>query len=259
MKFTASSLSFTGPHINKMAQLPPDFGIEIFYEWGSHDYWDQMLALAMPGREGGFSIHSPFCHMDVASAGDEEKLFDQLRVPFDLYHKYDGEFYVVHSSGRLDFPPDPAREADYRRRALDRLVRFDDICRREGVQMVVENLGFSNVERTLFNQQQFLELFEEAPQLRCLLDTGHAILADYDIYEVQKALKGRLMAYHLHDNDATGDQHLRLGRGAVDWELFAEGLRNFTPDACVVLEYNVGEPADYIEDRAQLRRLTGLY
>lgn len=258
MRVAVSSLSFTGPRINKMAQLPADFGIEIFYEWGSQHYWENLLEQIMPGRTGRFSIHSPFGHMDVSTATDEAKLFDQLRTPFDLYHKYNGECYVVHSCGHLDFPPDPVREEECRKQALDRLVRFDDICRREGVQMVVENLGFNNVERVLFNQQQFLDLFAQAPQLRCLLDTGHAVLADYDIYEIQNTLKDRLVAYHLHDNDGTADQHLRLGQGVIDWERFAQGFCSFTPDACVVMEYNAGEAPDYIQDREQLSRLIGL-
>ena len=43
MDFTVSALSFVGPKMKWMAQLPKDMGIEIFWEYGSEDYWKQML------------------------------------------------------------------------------------------------------------------------------------------------------------------------------------------------------------------------
>ena len=39
MDFTVSALSFVGPKMKWMAQLPKDMGIEIFWEYGSEDYW----------------------------------------------------------------------------------------------------------------------------------------------------------------------------------------------------------------------------
>lgn len=42
MDFTVSALSFVGPKMKWMAQLPKDMGIEIFWEYGSEDYWKQM-------------------------------------------------------------------------------------------------------------------------------------------------------------------------------------------------------------------------
>jgi sugar phosphate isomerase/epimerase len=152
VKFSASSLSFTGPSVNQMRRLSKEIGIEIFWEWGSKRYWEHMLDAAMPGRSGGFSIHSPFCHMDVSHPCDDKKLFDELMQPFDLYHKYHADFYVVHANGRMDdFEPDPGIEDDRRKLAMDRLAHFDALCSREGVQMAVENLGFNNGERCLFS------------------------------------------------------------------------------------------------------------
>ena len=35
MKFSVSSLSFSGGKIKFMSDLPKNLGVEIFYEWGS--------------------------------------------------------------------------------------------------------------------------------------------------------------------------------------------------------------------------------
>lgn len=255
MRFSASSMGFPGPEINNMALLPKDFGIEIFYEWGSADYWNDALDLIMRERTGGFSIHSPFNNVDICMPCDEEKLFHVLRTPFDLYHKYSGEFYVVHTNGYLPADADKQFEDDCRKRAEDRLARFHEICVSEGVRMVVENLGFRRGKKHLYNHQQFLELFQALPEIWCLIDTGHTLLGDFDIYDIQKTLKNRLVAYHVHDNDKMLDQHLRIGAGCLDWNRFAQGYKEFTPDAAIVMEYNLAAIKEYQEDKDRLLAL----
>lgn len=248
MKFTISSLGFMGPAITNMSGLPRDIGIEIFYEWGSSDYWEDSLRLIMKDREGEFSIHSPFVYADIALSSDENRLFEVLREPFDLYQRYDGTFYVVHTNGPLDHPMDIKKREELRKRVMDRLFRFEKICAREGIQMVVENLGFGRGIPTLFNQHEFVNIFKQMPHLKCLIDTGHAVLADFDIYEVQKSLKSSIIAYHIHDNDGEQDQHLRVGAGCIDWDKFACGFCDFTPLSTIVLEYNQARVTDYIGD-----------
>jgi sugar phosphate isomerase/epimerase len=72
---------------------------------------------------------------------------------------------------------------------------------------------------------------------------------------LQKQLNARLIAYHIHDNDGLCDQHKRICTGTIDWDRFAEGVRTFTPNACMVMEYNAGRPEDYTEDSNIMKRL----
>lgn len=256
MKFAVSSLSFVGPAITRMDKLPPEIGIEIFYEWGSPDYWEESLRLIMNNRAGRFSIHSPFVYTDISlSHDDETRMFEVLRRPFDLYQRHNGEFYVVHTNGPIEHPQDIRKEQDMRKRVIDRLFRFEEICAREGIQMVVENLGFDRKKRILFNQQEFLAIFEQIPHLKCLIDTGHAVLADFNICEVQDRLKDRIIAYHVHDNNGEKDEHLRIDAGRINWEKFAEGFSKFTPNATMVFEYNSAEVSDYLEDMERLKSM----
>jgi sugar phosphate isomerase/epimerase len=256
MKFAVSSLSFMGPGITDMANLPPQVGVEIFYEWGSSDYWESSLKLIMDGREGSFSIHSPFVYVDVSSPLKAEDIFAVLQEPFDLYHRYNGEFYVIHPNGVVA-TEDTQEAEEMRKRSLDRLFRFDEICTKHGVQMVVENVAFTRGKRTLFNQEQFLAIFEQLPHLKCLIDTGHAALGDFNILEVQARLKDRILGYHVHDNNGQMDQHLRIGKGIINWNEFAEGFRTYTPNSTLVFEYNNALVADYAEDMEELtKRIT---
>ena len=88
MKFSVSSLSFSGGKIKFMSDLPKNLGVEIFYEWGSENYWNGILPEIIEGRSGGFSIHGPMMFDDFSQPCDEDILFSHMRAPFELYHRY---------------------------------------------------------------------------------------------------------------------------------------------------------------------------
>ena len=60
MNISVSSLGFCGHPIYNMKKLPPELGIEIFYEWGSEAYWECALTEIMRGPLSGVR------HGDVA-------------------------------------------------------------------------------------------------------------------------------------------------------------------------------------------------
>ena len=258
MNISVSSLGFCGHPIYSMRKLPPELGIEIFYEWGSETYWELALTEIMRERTGKFSIHAPYqgSITEMSLTDREDELFEYLRQPFRLYHKFGGEGYVVHINAPYAESPNPEEKAERLKRVEDRLACLNDICEREGVAMLVENLAFGHGQKTLCDQQDFLRLFENNPALNCIVDTGHAVLGGIDIYAVQKALGDRLKAYHLHDNDGLEDLHRRVGTGVIDWKRFSEGARLFTPNAQFIMEYvapAVSEPGDYAEDADRIR------
>ncbi len=260
MNISVSSLSFCGHPIYTMRKLPPELGIEIFYEWGSETYWELALKEIMAGRTGKFSIHAPYQGdiTDMSRTTSERALFDYLRQPFRLYHKFGGEGYVVHMNAPYAAEPSPEEKAETLKRVEERLARFNDICRAEGVTMLVENLAFGHGLKTLCDQREFLSLFVNNPDLFCIVDTGHAVLGGIDVYAVQEALGSRLRAYHLHDNDGREDLHLRVGAGVIDWKRFGEGAKRFTPNAQFIMEYgaaSVSGMEDYARDADAIRAM----
>ena len=246
MRFSVSSLSFTGGKIKKMRELPPHFEIEIFYEWGSPDYWDGVLPGLLESRSGGFSIHSPMMFDDLSAPCGEQELFEHMKAPFRLYQKFRAEFYVVHTNGgSAGLGRSLDEREELRKRAAERLWKLQEICEKEGVRMAVEN-----VPGGLFSGKEFLELFRSQPGLCCLIDTGHALLSGMNVAEIQQELGHRIIAYHIHDNDGKKDMHLPAGRGIFGWKQFLAGVRKATPDAELVLEYEgVTDPRVYAEDQ----------
>ena len=125
---------------------------------------------------------------------------------------------------------------------MDRLAKFNEICKAEGIRLAAENLCSGNPP--LFNEEQFLEIFRRIPDLNCCIDVGHALATGMDITRLQKTLGSRICAYHLHNNDGTRDAHNRLREGCMGWNQFAENAKLYTPDATGIIEY-------LIEDRAE--------
>lgn len=254
MKYSVSSLSYVGPRMKWMNKLPEDFGIEIFWDYGDEEYYNGILAELMSERSGAFSIHGP---MGVSFADEcaDDKLYAHLVRPFGLYHRFDSKFYVLHTHTNLALSSNPTEDEIRRKRdvSIARINRFDEICRSEGVQLVIENIGKRADGETMFDEAAFLALFRQNEDLHCLLDLGHATIGDYDISNVQRALNSRLIAYHVHDNHGKTDDHIRMGKGVIDWNAWKEGCRTYTPEAEIVFEYDcVPDEAAYIEDKAAI-------
>lgn len=256
MEFSVSSLSYPAARFGRMARLDREWGIEIFWEWGNEDWYKHMVPRLMEGRTGKFSIHGPMTVANFTDDLPEEKIFEEMKKPFDLYHRCGGSFYVLHTHGGSCVAPDAteAELAEKRAIATERIARFHEICRAEGVELMIENIGKTAAGKTVFDETAFLELFRQLPELKCLLDVGHAVLGDYDIGRVQKTLGHQLAAYHIHDNRGTTDDHLRIREGIIDWNAWKTHFHQYTPGAEVVLEYNdLADEAGYRQDVDWLR------
>lgn len=254
MKYSISTCSFYKYRVRRLLNMDPGLGVEIFCEFGNDDMWTELMTELRSRGEVPFSIHAPFAFVDIAAEENETKLFEMLKRPFDLYHKFDGEFYVVHTYGDKAAAGLGGSAADCRSRAAERFCKLQDICMAEGVTLGAENLCSGAVP--LFDEQQYLQLFDAVPNMSAVIDVGHAIVSGMDVSNLQRQLNKRICAYHLHDNDGKRDSHVRLGQGVFDWQHFAADCAEFTPKAVGVLEYmDVIDPAAYEEDRGYMERL----
>ena len=242
MNYSVSTCSFVKLKVKRLLTLPEDIGVEIMCEYGSTDYWNEFLTRFQATHSGRISVHSPFAFYDFAAPGDDQELFEHFKKYFDLYHKFDGEFYVLHAFNNIDREEGEKRAGEYRTRTIERIAKFDEICAAEGVKLAVENT-FGN-PYNLFTQDQWLDMFAQLPKLHSLIDVGHALVSGMDVAQLQKTLGSRIVGYHLHNNDGTRDAHNRLREGCMDWNQFAENAKLYTPDATGIIEY-------LIEDRAE--------
>ena len=244
MDIIISHLPYIGYDIYNMAEVPKQYGMEIFAEYGDDFYWECQLKKIMTGRLGKLSVHGPFNEINLAS---EECDFEEVKKSycrtFDLVNRYHAVHCVLHPHGRI---PDYVgfNLADGHKRALERTLELDEMARKRDIELLVENMPFTD---QLMDQEAFLKTFEPQKHLRFLIDTGHAILNKWNMTEVLGTLKDRIRAYHVHDNFGDGDTHLKVGEGPTDWTKFFEDYKKYSPEARLVLEYARGPVSEIVK------------
>lgn len=116
------------------------------------------------------------------------------------------------------------------------IKQLGDIAEQKGIMLLVENVGFH--DKMLFDEREFVQLFEEIPAIQALLDVGHATINNWDIANVIEALGTRLSALHLHDNDGENDLHLPIGAGVTRWNEIWQAVAEQTHSLRLILEYD---------------------
>lgn len=236
MKLAVSNLNFLGVDTPLLAEIPPDTGLEFFVEFGDDYLWESWGNRLLEGRAGGFSVHGPYQNLDLADPCLGERSMERsFRRAFSIARRFGARYLVLH--------PNAPYQGEDRMRPEAKEASFRHICmisrwaKEYGVPLCVENMGYGNPQEQLFDMKEYLEILERAQDVYSLIDVGKLHLAGWDLEMLTKALGNRVMAYHLHDNNGRDDQHLQIGAGSFDWDLFRRIYRARTPDALGVLEY----------------------
>ena len=244
MAIYISNLAFQGLSCGIMQRIPENIGIEIFCEIGNDYYWEHLLPLLLENRRVPLSLHGPFQRLDLS---DPDASFQSMKEAylwaFELGQKFGAKDCVCHPyAGHR--PQNDTQEAVEvaKSTCLERILKLNELSEQYDIQLLVENMP----ERDgLLNETSFIDLFEPYPELRFLIDTGHAHIQKWDMNYAFEKIGGRILGYHLNDNKGDRDSHLKIGEGSFDWDSFFEGYKKYTPTANLVLEYNEG-PLDSI-------------
>lgn len=231
MKFEVSDLLFPAFTKDAMKNLDKQYGIEFFYEFGKDYYWNQQLE---DWGERAFSIHAPCVALNLADK--EQKIYEQvMEQTFAYAQKCKADFVVVHTNEAIAGDKEQLREL-----VISRLRHVITLGESYGVKVLIENVGLRTKNNVLFDLPEYIALFDIFPQAGALLDTGHAHVNGWDIPAVVQALGERLTACHVHDNDGSGDAHLPVGQGDIDWKAYFGAVKKYAPQATQVFEYCCG-------------------
>ena len=231
MRFEISDLLFPGFTKAELEKLDEQYGIEFFYEFGKDYYWNKMVA---DWGKRSLSIHAPCVALNLADV--KQKNYDRVIEKTLIYaKKCHADFVVVHTNELLD-----GDKHIIQTRVIRRLRKVINLAESYGVKILIENVGLRTKGNVLFDLPEYMALFDIFPQAGALLDTGHAHVNGWDIAAVVMALGKRLKACHIHDNDGSGDAHLPVGEGTIDWKAYFTAVKKFAPQATQVLEYSCG-------------------
>ena len=212
MQFEVSDLLFPGFTKDAIKRLDKQYGIEFFYEFGKDYYWKQQVE---EWGERALSIHAPCVALNLADS-KQKNYARVIEKTFAYAQKCKADFVVVHTNEAIEGDKELLQA-----RVIRRLRQVMNLGKRYGVKVLIENVGLRTKNNVLF-------------------DTGHAHVNGWDIPAVVKALGERLAACHVHDNDGSGDAHLPVGQGDIDWKAYFGAVKKYAPQATQVFEYCCG-------------------
>ncbi len=159
------------------------------------------------------SLHAPFMEQDIGSAREsqQQQTYQRLLHTLDVAKKLGSKRIVVHP-GYGDMPDD-GDFINWLKRAGSSLK---SLCRRAcelGLQIAFENIYDTAPDR--------LGMLLETVDSECAgicFDTGHYnLFSNMPMQTWLDHLGKHILVCHIHDNDKSGDQHLAIGDGCLDY------------------------------------------
>ena len=97
-------------------------------------------------------------------------------------------------------------------------------------------LVFENFKAPFDSVLTYTQLLQEVPGLKIHLDFGHTNLGRDDGVTFCTHLGTHIKHVHFSDNRSTGDHHMPLGVGSVDWKNAVSALKSIGYDGTITLE-----------------------
>jgi sugar phosphate isomerase/epimerase len=174
-------------------------------------------------------------YLPIASAFKEvrREALEAHKRGLDCFADAGIELVNVHPDNRV-----PLHSRDQMRaRNADAIAELSALAAARDIRLMVENIdrGFARVE-------DFIEIFERAPEVGFHLDVAHANLRlglgeSNQTAALLEAFGDRLAHVHVSDNrGGDADLHLPLGAGTIDWRGMVGLLKRSGYDGTVTLE-----------------------
>ena len=201
----------------------------------------------------------------LPSGPDSEErrhFLDCWRRAFDVYQEFGARSIVLHTHHMQNIPE--ADKDTLRGYATEAIQAVANMAVERKINLTVENVGVRTKSGVLFDQDQYLALFEQLPaEVGSLIDIGHAFINHWDVPHVLRTLGTRIHSFHLHNNNGSADSHRPMFEPGNYYtaEEMCELLlltNRTAPNAEWILEYAPGEHISKELIMGDLRTLAAL-
>ena len=171
-------------------------------------------------------------------------------------HDLGAEKAVLHPGyidGLARYVPQHALEL-----AMQSLAEIYRRAQAKGITLCIENM-FPHLG-PFASPEDFDTIFQLFPQLKLVLDIGHANIGDEDGRRAVDFIARhghRLEHLHVSDNSGQGDEHLPIGHGTVPFKAVARALYHAGFDKTVTLEIFGEDRGGLIKSRLALEKMFG--
>lgn len=194
------------------------------------------------------TLNMPNLDLNIAAANPEMRALSlkNLEEIIDLAGEI-GVSGVVLGPGKPNplFPNPPAHLMDWFRAGLDVLI---PAARKAGTRLLAENMPFG----FLPHAGQMMDALDGygSDEVGIVYDVANAVFAREDPVEGLRRVRDRLELVHLSDTGLAAYRHDPVGRGAVDFGAFAEGLNEIGYCGVAMLEIIAEQPDQDIAESA---------
>jgi sugar phosphate isomerase/epimerase len=190
-----------------------------------------------------FTVHAPFADINIASPSKPllNASVKRLEQSMSYARDLDAQLWVFHPGARTGISSFYPGE-DWRQNT-ETIKELHATAEKHGLNTAIENLPekYGFLMRT---PEDFQRFYKETSlhDIGIVLDVGHANLENQTIPFLKK-LPDKIVHMHISDNLGEHDQHLGIGQGNINWQQFAETLKEIAYDKNIIIEaiHNVPE------------------
>lgn len=172
------------------------------------------------------TVHAPFYDLNMGAVDDDVRkiTINRLKQTIDISSRFGAKIMVVHP-GYWPFKT-PALREEWMQRAKPELVELAQFAQEKGMKVALENV----FDRTPEDLKALVDMVN-LPNVGICFDTGHYnMFSTLPMREWFELLGEHIFECHIHDNDASADQHKPLGTGTLDFVPFADWYKTL-PEA----------------------------
>ena len=213
-----------------------DIGIELFVEWQDDTFIRFINNNIERLKKYKISLHGPYYEIEHSSEkGSLEYIRsnEYFNSTLEISKELNSRYIVYHHNNCRITNRDREKMIEI---SSQNLKELNECAKEYDSKIVVENCGVISRENMLFNEKEFIEMSKSISN-NILIDIGHAFANKWDLENVIRELKDKIVAYHIHNNDGFNDNHNRINDGKLKFDKFIELYKKYTSNADLVLEY----------------------
>jgi sugar phosphate isomerase/epimerase len=182
-----------------------------------------------------YSVHAPFADINIASSSKPllNAALKRLRQSIAYTSALGAKLWIFHPGNQTGISPFyPGKDW---KQNIESIRALHEIAEDHGVVIALENVPepYPFVMKSVEDFNRFYK--ETNLNVDLALDIGHAHL-NRQIELFLRTFADRIVHIHASDNMGETDQHLGIGYGKINWQRFAETLREIAYDKTVIVE-----------------------
>ncbi|MBE6517573.1 MAG: sugar phosphate isomerase/epimerase [Thermoplasmata archaeon] len=182
------------------------------------------LAMMMENYDMTFSLHAPFCDINIASLNERIRESSVMEIINMVEYAVNMNMRTVTFHPGLYSMAVPDMQERSVMNAKRSLRMLDRISEEYGVIMALENMP--SMPFMLGHTAEEMSFLIDGTNLPICFDVGHANTVG-EIDKIIDALGDRIVNVHIHDNDGTADKHMTIGDGNIDFEACIKKLGRY--------------------------------